>query len=105
MSRWKLDMVAPQMEPTLDEWINFCENLTPYQNFALLGLLFLRPHPPLSILATSEIVTEENARAAEQWSESRFRQILLFYCEHHKKREAEAAFALIDKSEAVKNLV
>jgi hypothetical protein len=98
-------MAAPQMEPTLDQWISFCETLSPYENFALIGLLFLRPHPPISILPTSEIVTQENARAAEKWSESRFRQILLFYCENYKKRETEAAFALIEKSEAVKNLV
>jgi hypothetical protein len=33
-------MVAPG--PSLEAWIRFCEGLTPYQNYALLGLLFLR---------------------------------------------------------------
>ncbi|MDX6557951.1 MAG: hypothetical protein QOF72_1000 [Blastocatellia bacterium] len=97
-------MATTQMEPNLDQWVSFCENLTPYQNFALIGLLFLRPQPPLSILPTSEIVTEGNARGAEKWSESRFRKLLLFYCEHYKKKEVEAAGELIDKSEAVKRL-
>ena len=95
-------MVAPQMEPNLDKWSSFCANLTPYRNFALIGSLFLRPHPPLSILPTSEIVTRENARAAEKWSESHFRQLLLFYCERYKKKETKATLALLDKSEAVK---
>jgi hypothetical protein len=95
-------MAASQMEPNLDQWIRFCENLTPYEDFALIGLLFRRRQPPLSILPRSEIVTEENARAAEKWSESRFRKILLFYCEHYKKKKIEAAGVLIDKTEAVK---
>ena len=98
-------MVAPIKAPSLDEWVSFCEHLTPYQNFALIGLLFLRPHPPLSILATSEIVTEENARSAEKWSESRFRQVLLFYCDRYQKPAAQVAAQLMDKSDAVKGLV
>jgi hypothetical protein len=98
-------MVAPIREASLDEWVSFCEHLTPYQNFALIGFLFLRPQPPLSILATSDIVNEENARGAEKWSESRFRQLLLFYCDKYKKPEALAAAALIDKANVVKALV
>ena len=101
-------MSAPGMkptEPTLDEWINFCEGLTPYQNFALIGLLFWRPSPPLSILASLDIVTEENARQAEKWSESKFRQLLLFYCDKYQKPEAQAAAALIDKADLIKSIV
>jgi hypothetical protein len=98
-------MVKPYMEPTLDEWITFCENLTPYQNFALIGLLSSRPHPFLSILATSEIVTEENARLAEKWSQSRFRQLLLFYCDNYQKPKAKAAAALIDKADVIKSII
>ncbi len=97
-------MVAPQMEPSLDEWVSICELLTPYQNLALIGLLFLRPRPPLSIIATSEIVNEENAKGAEKWSESRFRQLLLFYCDKYNKPETQAAAALIDKADAIKGL-
>jgi hypothetical protein len=97
-------MAASQTEPNLDQWISFCENLTPYQNFALIGLLFRRGQPPLSILP-AEIVTEENARGAEKWSESKLRQSLLFYCEHYKKKEVQAAGELLDKSEAIKQLV
>jgi hypothetical protein len=97
-------MVAPYMEPTLDEWIIFCNKLTPYENFALIGLLFLRPHPPLSILVTADIVSEENTRAAEKWSESNLRKLLLFYCDNYKRPGAEAAAALVDKADAVKGL-
>jgi hypothetical protein len=96
-------MSEARMEPNLDQWIGFCEKLTPYQNFALIGLLSRRPRPPLTILP-SEIETEENARAAEKWSESRFRKLLLFYCEHYKKKRVEAAGELIDKAEVVKTL-
>jgi hypothetical protein len=97
-------MATAQMEPNLDQWVSFCENLTPYQNFAFIGLLFRRGQPPLSILPSSEIVTEENARASEEWSESRFRKLLLFYCEHYKKRKVEAAGELLDKTEVIKRL-
>jgi len=96
-------MADAQMEPNLDQWISFCEKLTPYQNFALIGLLFRRPQHPQSILP-AEIETEENARSAEKWSESRFRKLLSFYCDHYKKKKVEAAGQLIDKAEAVKTL-
>jgi hypothetical protein len=96
-------MATSQMEFNFDQWISLCENLTPYQNFALIGLLFRRGEHPLHILP-SEIVTEESTRAAEKWSESRFRKILLFYCEHYKQKKVEAVGELIDKSEAVKTL-
>ena len=96
-------MVAP--EPSLDGWVRFCEHLTPYENYALLGLLFLRPHPPLSILATADVVSEENARSAEKWSESRFRQLLLFYCDKYKTPGSQAAAALVDKADLVKTIV
>lgn len=101
-------MVAAGMkptEPTLDQWMNFCERLTPYENFALIGLLFWQPCPPLSILSTSDIVTEENARQAEKWAESKFRQLLLFYCDKYQKPAAQAAAALIDKSDLIKSIV
>lgn len=97
-------MAHAGMEATVDGWIGFCEHRTAYENFALIGLLFLRPGLPLSIIATSEIVNAENVRGAEKWSESRFRQLLLFYCEKHNKPLAQGTAALIDKADAVKGL-
>jgi len=93
-----------QMEPSLDGWISVCQQLTPYENFALIGLLFLRSRPPLSILAPSNIVNDENARGAEKWSESRFRQLLLLYCDKYKKPKWHAASTLIDKANVVRGL-
>lgn len=46
-----------------------------------------------------------NARAAEKWSESHFRRLLLFYCANYKKPRALALSALVEKAGLIKNLI
>ena len=97
-------MVAPQRESDLEQWIDISEKLRPIQNLAVIGLQFLRPNLPLSIIATTDPMEEENIRATERWASSRFRQLLLFYCQHYKKPQAIASAELLDKAELVKAL-
>lgn len=91
-------MVAPQRAENLEEWVDFAEKLSPVENLALVGLLFLSPNrPPLSI-SPSVLHTEENLSNAEKWAITNFRKGFSFYCENYKKHRG----AIL--SEAVKRL-
>jgi hypothetical protein len=93
------------MELSLDHWIDYCAKLTPYENFLLIGLLFSRPSLQQSIFAASLLSDVNNARAAEKWSESHFRRLLLLYCANYKKRKTEALLTLAEKVDVIKLLL
>jgi hypothetical protein len=97
-------MVAPQRESGIDEWIEFAEKLSPVENLALVGLLFLRPNLPPSIITPSTLVTEENISSAERWALTRFRQVFAFYCDNYKKHKVALASEALKRVDLVKIL-
>lgn len=98
-------MASTERELSVDHWIEYCAKLTPYENFLLIGLLFSSPSLQRSIIATSLLHDMGHVRAAEKWSESHFRRLLLFYCANYKKRKVEAVLTLAEKANIVKTLV
>ncbi|MDQ1593282.1 MAG: hypothetical protein QOG71_3909 [Pyrinomonadaceae bacterium] len=100
-------MVKPVMnlaEGELEQWIQVCEELTYFQNLALLGLLSLKADTPLSIIKAIDPNSSENVSAAERWLKKNLRSLLQFYCVAYVKKSVRVTGIAIDKAEVVKNL-
>ena len=87
-------MATPQLEISLDQWIAYCENLSPIQNFLLIGLLSKSRFTSLSILQAQPLETEDNWKAAEEWALKNLRKGLKIYCDNYKKYQAEIGLEL-----------
>jgi hypothetical protein len=98
-------MATAQMDMDMDRWIDFCAELSPFQNFLLLGLLSSSPDRPLGLISPAEIQPDEHHEAAEEWASSNLRRLLLFYCEHYQKVVPKYGVALANKADIVKQIV
>jgi hypothetical protein len=83
-------------EVDLDQWIEFCANLSAFENFALLGLIIENPTLSLSLLQNRTILTEGNLRAAEKWTLTNLRRALKSYCDNYKKGQVVAGSKFLE---------
>lgn len=89
---------SPQMEISLDEWIEYCENLSAIENFLLVGLISRSQFTSLPVLQSQTLETKENWQKAEKWVLEHLREGLKIYCNNYKKYQIEIGL------EAGKNL-
>jgi len=89
-------MSTPTPQIDLDQWTEFCANLSPFENFALLGLILENPSLSLSILQNRTIVTEGNVRRAEKWTMTNLRRALKIYCDNYKKHQVVAGSKFLE---------
>lgn len=82
-------MATPQPEISLDQWIEYCEQLSATQNFLLIGLLSKSQITSLNILQAQPLETEENWNAAKEWILKQLRGSLKIYCDNYKKYQIE----------------
>lgn len=82
-------MATPQPEISLEQWIEYCEELSATQNFLLIGLLSKSRFTSLGLLQEQALETEENWRAAEEWVLKHLRDGLKIYCDNYKKYQIE----------------
>jgi hypothetical protein len=80
-------MSTPGPSEDINQWILFCEALTPYQNVLLLGAISKSRYTTLAIFQTQPIETQDNWKAAEDWMLKHLRKGLRLYCDNYQKTQ------------------
>jgi len=73
--------LPPSPDKELEDWIDFCAQLGPQQNLALIGLLAIDPTLAVGDIDPARIVGEIKCRSSENWATLHFRKALRVYCQ------------------------
>jgi hypothetical protein len=88
-------MDSLQMEIDFTWMIEFCEKLTPYENFALIGHLVLNNYR-MPVAFNTDSISEQTVKSSSTWLEKNFRNVLYFFCKHQEKKPVILAGTAID---------
>ena len=82
----------------INQWIEFCERLSPFQNYLLIGAISQSTYATLAIIQAQPIETQENWKASKKWDLKHMRKALRVYCEYSQKPKVVISAEVAKKS-------